>query len=193
MSKTIILASKSPRRIELMRQHGLDPVVSPSQAAEILPETITPESAVMYLAFLKSWDTVSKHMDEYDDMIVIGADTVVVYDNKIIGKPTGPSDAFTTLSMLRNNVHSVITGVSIIEKSGNTVSKECFYETTQVHFTSYSDEELLAYVNTEEPYDKAGGYAIQQTFGKYVDHIEGDYDNVVGFPITRVLEYLNKK
>ena len=97
MSKTIILASKSPRRIELMRQHGLDPVVSPSQAAEILPETITPESAVMYLAFLKSWDTVSKHMDEYDDMIVIGADTVVVYDNKIIGKPSGPSDAFTTL------------------------------------------------------------------------------------------------
>ena len=62
-----------------------------------------------------------------------------------------------------------------------------------MHFTSYSDEELLAYVNTEEPYDKAGGYAIQQTFGKYVDHIEGDYDNVVGFPITRVLEYLNKK
>lgn len=192
MTKTIILASKSPRRIELMRQHGFDPVVSPSEAEEKLPEIITPESAVMYLAFLKAWNMAQSHMNEYDDMIVIGSDTVVVYDNKIIGKPSGPCDAFRILSELRNNMHQVITGVSIIKKSGNNIQKECFHEITKVFFKDYSDEELLSYVNTEEPYDKAGGYAIQQTFGKYVDHIEGDYNNVVGFPISRVIDYIHK-
>lgn len=193
MNNIIVLASKSPRRIELMKQHGFDPVVHPSQADENLPEFISPECAVMFLAFLKAWDVTEHFKDKYDnneDFTVIGSDTVVVYDNKIIGKPINEEDAFTTLSALRNNQHSVITGVSIVKRINGEYSKLCFYDETKVFFTDYSDEELRAYVSTPEPYDKAGGYAIQQTFGKYVDHIEGDYDNVVGFPITRVKEYL---
>lgn len=193
MDNIIILASKSPRRIELMKQHGFDPVVHPSQADENLPEFISPECAVMFLAFLKAWDVTTNIADEYTDeqnFTVIGSDTVVVYDNKIIGKPVDEEDAFNTLSALRNNQHSVITGVSVIKRIDGHFTKQCFYDETKVFFGDYTDEELRAYVATSEPYDKAGGYAIQQTFGKYVDHIEGDFDNVVGFPITRVKEYL---
>lgn len=192
MNEQIILASKSPRRIELMRQHGFNPVVFPSQADENLPDFITPQAAVMYLAFLKAWDVTRSYTDEAtttNTYTVIGSDTVVVYDNKIIGKPTSKVDAFNTLSALRSNSHQVITGVCIIKINGSNITKECFYETTDVYFTDYSDEELKAYVETDEPYDKAGGYAIQGTFGKYIDHFDGDYDNVVGFPISRVIEY----
>ena len=82
----------------------------------------------------------------------------------------------------------MITGVCIIDTGKNT--KECFYSDTKVFFGDFSDEDLFRYVETDEPYDKAGGYAIQGTFGKYVDHIEGDYDNVVGFPWMRIKEYL---
>ena len=146
----------------------------------------------MYLAFLKAWDVTRSYTDEAtttNTYTVIGSDTVVVYDNKIIGKPTSKVDAFNTLSALRSNSHQVITGVCMIKINGSNITKECFYETTDVYFTDYSDEELKAYVETDEPYDKAGGYAIQGTFGKYIDHFDGDYDNVVGFPISRVIEY----
>ena len=194
MSEQIILASKSPRRIELMRQHGFNPVVSPSQADENLPDFITPQAAVMYLAFLKAWDVAKNYIDAdtepSNSYTVIGSDTVVVYDNKIIGKPIDKQDAYNTLCALRNNAHQVITGVCIIKIDGEDITKECFYETTDVYFTDYSDEELNAYLETDEPYDKAGGYAIQGTFGNYISHFDGDYENVVGFPITKVIEHL---
>ena len=190
MKNNIILASKSPRRIKLMKEYGYDPIVIPSRADENLPDFLSPESSVMFLAFLKAYDVASKHAQLPEDVVVIGSDTVVVHNGRIIGKPEGPSEAFNILDKLRDDSHYVITGVCLIRKSGDTYSKECFFERTDVFFKDYSDEELLAYVNTDEPYDKAGGYAIQGTFSKYVDHIEGDYNNVVGFPIDSIIRRL---
>ena len=194
--KNIILASGSPRRIEMMQQHGFDPEIRPADVDENLPFYMTPEASVMYLAFKKAIHTATFHYKP--DSIYISADTIVEYKGQIIGKPHDSDDAFCTLQTLRNNVHHVITGVCILETDPAQGSaplpsfkkKECFYESTSVFFKDYSDDELLAYINTAEPYDKAGGYAIQGTFGKYIDHIEGDYDNVVGFPRKRISEFL---
>ena len=190
MKANIVLASKSPRRIRMMREYGFDPIIKPSQAEETLPAFLRPSSAVMYLAFLKAWDVTQQLTDDHDQMTVIGSDTVVVFDDKIIGKPSGPSEAFRILADLKGNVHHVLTGVCIIQKDHDHFSKTCFYDKTDVYFKDYTDEELLAYVNTDEPYDKAGGYAIQETFSKYIDHIDGSFNNVVGFPIEKIIDYL---
>lgn len=186
----IILASASPRRIEMMKGNGFYPEVIPADVDETLPFAMSPEASVMYLALKKAAHVAKDSIRE--DIMVIAADTVVVYNGKIIGKPQKPDEAFNILSSLRSDCHQVITGVCIIEKKEKHVSKTCFYDTTDVFFKNYSDDELSAYVNTSEPYDKAGGYAVQGTFGKYVDHIEGNLDNVIGFPWKLIEPYLKK-
>ena len=207
-----VLASASPRRIEMLKNAGYDPVVQPASIIEHLPFDMSPEDATMYLALQKA-QAVYEQLAGNNNLVVLAADTVVVLDGKIIGKPEDPDDAFAILSALRGRSHHVITGCCVIrsqaaddnakfsdaaaaEELDTAVAellmpqKDCFYEDTEVWFKDYSDEELWAYVNTPEPYDKAGGYAIQGGFGKYIDHIDGDYDNVVGLPLTRVKEYL---
>ena len=155
--------------------------------------------------------------DESKNIVIIGSDTIV-YKDEIMGKPEDKDDAFRMLSALRNDVHYVVTGVALLaatatnriasapENSETHALATCvtpeqkyeftcgkvFAEVTKVYVRDFTDEELTAYVNTAEPYDKAGGYAIQGAFGKYIDHIEGDYDNVVGFPWTRIKEELAK-
>ncbi len=204
----IIIASASPRRIEMLKNAGLDPVVRPATIVETLPFPMDPETATMYLALLKASAVLNEIKSKTDRLsgnftgdwpptsgfTIIGADTVVVHDGEIIGKPADKKDAFRILSLLRASSHHVITGCCIIKCSPkgdmSSCSKQCFYEDTQVFFKNYSAEELNAYVSTDEPYDKAGGYAIQGSFGKYIDHIDGDYNNVVGLPIYKVIEYL---
>ena len=173
---------------EIIPANGYDPNIMPAKVNEELPYEMTPESAVMYLALKKA--LYVNDMASFDNKI-IAADTVVVFDNKIIGKPVDKNDAFNILTSLRSNHHYVITGVCIIDTT--TQIKKCFYEKTAVYFTDYSDEELNEYLETDEPYDKAGAYAIQGTFGKYIDHFEGDYDNVVGFPWNRIKIFLGDK
>lgn len=184
----IILASASPRRIKMFRERGYDPQVRPADIDERLPFEMAPETAVMYLSFAKA-----AHVAEECRGIIIAADTVVVYDGKIIGKPADEEEAFRTLQMLRGRAHQVITGVCVIDTAQDPALKRCLYEVTDVHFGTYSDEELAAYVRTPEPYDKAGGYAIQETFGQYVDHIDGDLDNVIGFPFYRAEPFLGQE
>ena len=176
----------------MIKQHGLDPIIQPSDVSETLPFPMEPQIAVMYLALKKALHAGNQRKviaqanpehpllcrEKGEPSHILAADTIVVFDDKIIGKPKNREEAFQTLRMLRKNPHHVITGVCVIDLQ--TGSKTCFYDTSTVYFTDYSDEELQAYVNTREPYDKAGGYAIQGTFGKYVDHIEGDRDNIVG-------------
>lgn len=175
----IVLASGSPRRINMMKNKGYNPEILPADVNEELPFSMEMESAVMYLALKKAlWAEKQKATDS-DAPVIIAADTIV-YKDKIIGKPKSPEEAFHILSRLKNTWHYVATGVCII-KSG-TLIRKTFCEITKVYFKNYSDEELQAYINTDEPYDKAGGYAIQGTFSKYIDHFEGDYNNVVGFP-----------
>lgn len=182
---TIILASASPRRIEIMKKNGFNPAVIPADIDETLPFQMSAKSASMFLALKKAAFVAA---DVQENSIVIAADTMVVCGDSIIGKPKNEIDAFLILKRLRNTSHHVITGVCIIDTATNR--KTCLCEDTEVFFKDYSDEEILAYTATPEPYDKAGGYAIQGTFKKYIDHIEGDFDNVVGFPWKRIEPYL---
>ena len=197
MRNDIVLASASPRRIEMFRERGIQPRVVPADVEEHLPFDMPAETAVMYLALTKALDVASR-----EHGLIVAADTVVVCDGKIIGKPADEEDAFETLRRLRNRTHQVITGACLIDSpeaaatdagagaSAGIVRKHCLYEVTDVTFGTYTDAQLRAYVQTPEPYDKAGGYAIQETFGRYIDHIDGDLDNVIGFPMSRVLPYL---
>ena len=187
----LILASGSPRRIEMMKQKGYHPAILPAEIEETLPFPMNGETSVMYLACRKALWTESALTDAQKESapVIIAADTVV-YKDRIIGKPADEKEAFETLSLLRHNWHYVITGVCLLQ-AGQPL-RRLFYERTKVYFRDYTEAELSSYVKTAEPYDKAGGYAIQGTFGKYVDHIEGDYENVIGFPWSRIEKELER-
>ncbi len=176
--KNIILASGSPRRKELMTLAGLDFEIKVADVDETLPEGIAPFDAVKMLS-LKKAKAVA---DEYTDKIVIGADTVVAFDGKILGKPTDKNDAFEMLRMLSGQTHKVYTGVAII--CNDTICN--FYEETDVEFYPLTDDEIISYINTGEPMDKAGAYGIQGKGCVLVKRINGDYSNVVGLPIARL-------
>lgn len=178
-----ILASASPRRKELLLRTGLTFTVIPSDIEETVPDS-APGDAVMSLAQQKALD-VYKHHANPDD-IVIGADTVVVYQDEILGKPVDEQDALDMLSMLADRTHQVYTGVSIISNSRiNT-----FYECTDVTFYPIFREDLLHYIATGDPMDKAGAYGIQGDFSIHIKSIHGDYNNVVGLPIGRLYQEL---
>lgn len=181
----LVLASSSPRRIQMMRAKGYEPYIFPAQVDETIPITMGMESAVMYLACKKAlW--AEQHLPQEQKInspILVAADTVV-YKDRIIGKPADPDQAREILASLRKSAHYVATGVCLLKPE--LPVRKLFCEITKVFFKDFSQEALEAYINTDEPYDKAGGYAIQGTFGRYVDHIEGDYENVIGFPWSRI-------
>lgn len=188
---TIILASASPRRKEILREAGLEPLIVKPECDETLPGDIEMRDAVMFLALKKAlWvEQLLRSQDKrYDAPLIVAADTIV-YCNDIIGKPVDKADAYRILSMLRAREHFVATGVALIDPQSGL--KRTFCEVTKVFFKDYTEEELRAYIDTEEPYDKAGGYAIQGTFSKYVDRIEGDLHNVIGLPLRRLLAEMN--
>jgi len=180
MNRQIILASSSPRRIEMMRRHGYNPEIRPSHIDETLPEDISMEDAVMFLALKKALDVESRcSFPEDQGKLIIAADTVV-YKNGILGKPVDRHDAFSMLTRIKNTSHQVATGVAILE--AGCQNKVVFYDVTNVFCNDYTDKELNAYLDTDEPYDKAGAYAIQGIFSKHINHYEGSFDTVVGFP-----------
>ena len=185
----IILASASPRRLEIMHRHGIDPVVMPQDTDESLPEGIGMTEAVEMLASAKAracYDAV-KDDPAYDGFVIVGSDTIV-WKDEIMGKPADKADAFRMLDKIRGTHHYVVTGVCLIDKS--TGSESLLSDVTTVHCVNYSDEDIEDYISREEPYDKAGSYAIQGYFGRYIDHIDGDYENVVGLPFYRIEEAL---
>ncbi len=181
----IILASKSPRRKELLSFITTDFTVKSADVDETLPQGITPDKAVEYLSKIKA-EPLKNEND-----IVIGADTVVALDGKILGKPRDEADAFATLRMLSGKEHSVFTGVSVIK--GEKI--ETFSVQTKVKMFDLTDEEIEEYIETAEPFDKAGSYGIQGKGSLLVEKIDGDYFNVVGLPISRlnrVLKLFNR-
>ena len=182
--KHIILASASPRRKEILELADLKFDVMPSDAQEITTKT-APNEVVMELASIKAKDIYKK--SEKQSMIV-GADTVVAYRGQILGKPTDKADAKRMLTMLSGQTHEVYTGVCVIE-DGKT---KTFYEETKVTFYEISDEQINHYIKTGEPMDKAGSYGIQGKAAVFIKGIEGDYYNVVGFPIARFLQEITK-
>ena len=182
--KHIILASASPRRKEILELADLEFDVMPSDAQEITTKT-APNEVVMELASIKAKDIYKK--SEKQSMIV-GADTVVAYQGQILGKPTDEADAKRMLTMLSGQTHEVYTGVCLIEDG----EAKTFYEETKVTFYEISDEQIDRYIKTGEPMDKAGSYGIQGKAAVFIKGIEGDYYNVVGFPIARFLQEITK-
>lgn len=184
--RKIILASASPRRRELLEQGGIPFTVIPSQAEEKIT-TEQPGQAVEELSYLKCSDIYEKSLG---DVLVIGADTVVASEGKILGKPSSQKDAVKMLQSLQGREHEVYTGVTIMAREGNENRKKTFHEKTKVVFYPMSDEEIRSYVNTGEPMDKAGAYGIQGKSAVFIKEISGDYKNVVGLPLARLYQEL---
>ncbi|KAK8790990.1 hypothetical protein WA158_005621 [Blastocystis sp. Blastoise] len=186
----IVLASKSPRRSQILKQIGLEFQVVVSDFEENLDKTkYTPEDYVVANATIKA-SSVAKMLREQHispfPKIIIGCDTVVVYDNKIVEKPKFKDHAYEMLKSFSNNIHHVISGVAIII-NGEEESKQVihtFYERTEVQFDNLSDSIIHSYVETGEPMDKAGGYGIQGIGGCLITGIRGCYYNVMGFPLN---------
>lgn len=181
----IILASSSPRRLEILEKHGIEPVVLPQDTDEHLTDGIGMTEAVEELASRKARACYNAVKDDpqYDGHIIIGADTIV-WKDEIMGKPVDADDAFHMLDRIRGTFHYVVTGICLIDKSSG--SETVLSDVTTVHCVNYSDEDIRNYISQTEPYDKAGSYAIQGYFGRYIDHIDGDYENVVGLPYYRI-------
>lgn len=175
---SIILASQSPRRQELIRSITDDVEVIVSPAEEILPDGIAPEDAPAYLAALKARAVAAVHSDR----LVVGADTVVILDGMILGKPRDRDDAARMLRLLSGRVHTVITGCCLILGG----REKCFSQRTSVEFYPMSDREIAEYIATGEPLDKAGAYGIQGKGRLYVKGIEGDFFNVMGLPVGQL-------
>lgn len=197
----IILASASPRRRELLEQIGLTFEVCPAKGEEIITKS-APEEAVQELARAKAREVASmvrqygvRHGELVtpQDMIVIGADTVVAADGQILGKPVDEEDAFGMLSLLSGRSHAVYTGVALVflEQSGRA-GEHVFYEKTIVSMREMSEKEIRRYIATGEPMDKAGAYGIQGKCAIYIDKIDGDYNNVVGLPVAALYRELKK-
>lgn len=181
----IVLASGSPRRKEILAQVGIDFTVCISNKEEITSET-SPERVVMELSKMKANDVAKQYPE---NTIIIGSDTIVAYKNKILGKPKNELHAKEMLSMLSGESHEVFTGVTIIiKKDSGDVIERTFYEVSRVTFSKLTEEDIMDYIASKEPMDKAGAYAIQGIFAKHVTRIEGDYYTIVGLPIARLYE-----
>ena len=177
----LVLASKSPRRIELLSMTGLPFSVRPADIDESAVSACCPRELAKTLAEKKAR---AAFLD--DSETVIGCDTVVAIGEEALGKPKDRADAVRMLSMLSGVRHSVFTGVCVKTASG----EQTFVCETGVWFYPLSDTEIFAYADTDEPYDKAGAYGIQGLGGLFVEKIEGDYNNVVGLPVSRLMRIL---
>jgi len=186
--KKIILASGSPRRKELLEQIGVSFTVVTSHADEIVTKKI-PEEIVIELSALKAEAVYNSLGDKaQEEVLVIGADTIVYQDGSVLGKPQSVEQAKTMIKNICGREHSVYTGVTIVGKGIHS----SFYEKTVVSCYDMSDEEIDRYVALGEGMDKAGGYGIQGAFAAYVKGIAGDYNNVVGLPAARLYQELKK-
>jgi len=194
----LILASASPRRKEILEAHGFKPIVIPAGVDENIPEDaqFTPGETTMYLAELKAKAVLEILSPEKwpNGCTILGVDTIV-YKDRIIGKPLDEADALDILRSLENASHEVISGACIIRalpSRGKLSIKEkfVFFDTTTVRFGSYTDDEILAYIRANPPYDKSGSYAIQSDWGRHVLEIDGDIENVIGLPFKIISSYL---
>ena len=197
----IILASASPRRKALLEQIGMEFEICPAKGEEVITES-RPDAVVSELSRQKAEEVAAgvltyneQHPDlaTPQDILVIGADTVVAYGDEILGKPKDEEDAGRMLTLLQGNTHSVYTGITLvfIDKSGRT-GEYCFFEKTDVTMYPMDEYEINRYIATGEPMDKAGSYGIQGRCAIYIKQIEGDYNNVVGLPVARLYQELRR-
>lgn len=192
--KRLILASESPRRKDLLRKAGLEFQVFPVKVSEIPNETLNVQEQILDIARRKA-RAASEHIllekPDLQPFVLLAADTEVIWEGKTLGKPASAAEAASVLTRLSGRVHEVVTAVQIFDSSEKVFVSHL--ETTWVHFRTLTPNEIAAYVATGEPMDKAGSYGIQGLGRKLVAKIEGDFDNVVGLPLSSVLEIFNKK
>lgn len=192
--REIILASQSPRRKEIMELAGYDFQVIISNEPEYITKE-NPSEVVLELSLQKAknvWNKLLKEGIDCSNKVVVGADTVVSIDQKILGKPKDEEEAFAMLSNLSGRTHEVYTGVSLVWMEDNTLKENSFYECTEVMFYPMSEDEIWTYIKTKDAMDKAGAYGIQSKAAPYIKGINGDYYNVVGLPIARLYQELSK-
>lgn len=180
--KPMILASASPRRREICDLLGLQYTVEPATTEPAICSSLPPEEAVLQVARHKAEEVAAKHPNE----MVLGADTVVVIDKELLGKPNSPEDAVSMLHRLSGKTHRVITAVWVCDGEHS----EGFYDSADVEFMPMSNEEITAYVQSGEPMDKAGAYAIQGKGMRYIRGIHGDFYTVMGLPSGRLYAFL---
>lgn len=190
MQRRIILASASPRRRELLQQIGLTFEVIPAGVVESGRSTADPVALVRELARDKALDVAQ----QVEDGLVLGADTIVVSDTRVLGKPADAGEAAEMLRLLSGRVHQVITGVTVVDcRAGQAAHVDVAHAVTDVHFLPWSDADIAAYIATGEPMDKAGAYAIQGYASVLIDRIDGCYFNVVGLPLSLVARLLRSR
>ncbi len=187
--KRIILASGSPRRKMLLDWAELKFEVIVSDTDESFSSDLDPAEVAISIAQKKNQAVVAQLNNDIADAIVISADTIVVLNNEIIGKPLDRNDALGIIKKLSGKSHQVITAVNIRDKEQDI----CFHDTTEVVFHELADDQIMHYVDNYKPYDKAGAYAIQEWIGVVGIHsIRGDFYNVMGLPVSRVLKSLKE-
>lgn len=199
MKSRLILASGSPRRKELLEQIGAEFEILSAKGEEVITSDI-PSQVVMELSAQKAEEVAGRYEKELgagkaceenrQTVVILGADTVVAYENKILGKPKDEADAVRMLQMLAGDTHSVFTGVTLLIEQAGKRERKTFFAETKVTMYPMSAEEIKAYVATGEPMDKAGAYGIQGKCAAYIERIEGDYNNVVGLPVSLVYQTL---
>ena len=184
-----VLASKSPRRKELLAKLGMEFEMIESTADETsISKAVPPKVYVQELAMLKSTSVASQLKDKY---LVIGADTVVCADGKIIGKPKNFDEAYLMLSSFSGTSHKVYSGISVTDSSNGHTATD--YSETEVFFNNLTHEEIKHYINTYKPFDKAGAYGIQEYASVFIEKINGDFFNVVGLPLSKLYKLLKKE
>lgn len=180
----IILASKSPRRTEILNLMNIKHMIVPSQEEEVIDKQLPPKEVVKSLAYQKA-ASIAKL---YPNDLVIGSDTIVVIGNEILGKPKDKQDAIRMFEQLQNNTHQVMTGVSLIK--GNNI--DTFVDIANVTFKCMTKDEIENYLDSALPYDKAGAYGIQDKEAKFVEKIEGDFYTIMGLPKEKLQKHLTK-
>ena len=185
LKKRLVLASNSPRRIDLLKMAGYHFDIIPHTIEESIPCEISPTELASNLAFLKASDVARK----VDDAIVISADTIVVHKDNIFGKPRDTRDAKRILMMLSGSEHDIITAVCIIDMPSK--KKLLRIDRTSIRMMNMTEDEIEIYVRTGEPMDKAGAYAVQGEGGKFIEKMDGNFSNAVGLPLETVHEMLN--
>jgi nucleoside triphosphate pyrophosphatase len=185
----LVLASASPRRRELLQNAGIPFIIQPSQIPEVPREGEAPQACAERLAREKALDVFRQRPQDF----VLGADTIVIVDGQILGKPRDAGDAARMLGLLSGRTHQVITGVCLIapNRKGSSV-EDTRSEITLVTMSELSDDDIQSYIATGEPLDKAGAYAIQGITSRWISRIEGDYFNVVGLPVSLVYRMLQE-
>ncbi len=192
----LILASQSPRRREILTREGFEFTALPSQVSENPDESLNIPERILDIARRKAWHIfnsleVKNRSTVGQALIVLAADTEVVIENRTLGKPEDADAAFAMLRLLSGKTHEVITAVVLIENISGAETSHL--ETTKVIFKELTDQQIQNYIQTGAPFDKAGGYGIQDDSKYFVERFDGDYDNIVGLPITAIKKIFMEK